>query len=393
MKPNYAFDGAISREALENHLARANTFAEWLSGIGSPEDNLRLLAQGGVKFAGRSIYRWGHESVLDAVLATARPLAEEAHRRDPDLILQAAIFEAVTPDIEKVPVPEWLFAEFGLPAETRNFRYAEMLYPAGSWETDHWGPGSSVPDMSRLETRMWFVYAAVRYFEIGVEAIHFGQVELMDHRDPDHRHWADMLARVRRRAAKGARRHFVLCDAHVPSGGLFYDGRLLFDFHSFPLRLEEVPDKPEEAVFLMGHLDSIYGRSRGGLTPSGWRCEHLPYLVEFDNFELSGHPGENTGRHWIWGYDEISWFAHQPADYRRRWLRYAWDWVRSHDPNGYLQMPGSRMIGPPARGLNWYWANHPSPAVPGGFGDEDAIREIWASQPRPAGRPGSHRPA
>jgi len=255
-----------------------------------------------------------------------------------------------------------------------------MLYPAGSWEVNHWNnPNSSVPDMSRLETRMWFVYAATRYFQAGIEAIHFGQVELMDHRDPDHRHWDDMLRRVRRQAAKKARRHFVLCDAHVPSGGLVRDGRLLFDFHSFPLRLEEIPDKPEEAVFLMGHLDSIYGRSRGGLTPSGLSCEHLPYLVEFDNFEESGQTGQNTGRHWIWGYDEISWFAHQQAEYRNRWLRYAWDWVRSHDSNGYLQMPGSRMIAPPVRGLNWYWANNPSPAVPGGFNQEDTIREIWTS--------------
>ncbi len=379
MKRDYSFDGSISRGVLENYLSRANTFAEWLSGIGNPDDNLRLLVHCGAKFIGRSIYRWGSESGLEALLATAIPIAAKAHRRDPDLILQASIFEIVTRDIEKIPIPTWLFAEFDLPPENRNFSYAAMIYPEGSWKVDHWAPGSSVPDMSCLETRMWFVYAAARYFQAGIEAIHFGQVELMDHRDPDHRHWADMLSRVRRLAVKNARRHFVLCDAHVPSGGIVHDGRLLFDFHSFPLRLEEVPDKPEEAVFLMNHLDSIYGRSRGGLTPSGWTCEHLPYLVEFDNFEESGRAGQNTGRHWIWGYDEISWFAHQSAEYRNRWLRYAWDWVRAHDPNGYLQMPGSRMISPPVRGMKWYWANKPSPAVPGGFGQEDTIRDIWAS--------------
>jgi len=48
-------------------------------------------------------------------------------------------------------------------------------------------------------------------------------------------------------AAKGARRHFVACDAHVPGGGFLRDGKLLLDFHAFPLRIEEVADKPCEA--------------------------------------------------------------------------------------------------------------------------------------------------
>jgi len=42
----------------------------------------------------------------------------------------------------------------------------------------------------------------------------------------------------------------------------------------------------------------------------------------------------------VWGYDEITWFAHQSKGYVGGWLRYARDWVRQTDPNGYLQMPG-----------------------------------------------------
>ena len=29
----------------------------------------------------------------------------------------------------------------------------------------------------------------------------------------------------------------------------------------------------------------------------------------------------------------------------------------------------------------WYYANQPSPAVPEGLGDEEAIRAIWAADP------------
>jgi hypothetical protein len=90
------------------------------------------------------------------------------------------------------------------------------------------------------------------------------------------------------------------------------------------------------------------GRRAGGITPSG-------------------RAGENFGGHWIWSYDEISWFAHQSREYRDQWLRYAWDWIRKTDPAGYLQMPGSRTIQPPVEGKGWYFANRRSDACPGGL--------------------------
>ena len=78
------------------------------------------------------------------------------------------------------------------------------------------------------------------------------------------------------------------------------------------------------------------------------------------------------------GYDEITWFAHQSPQYRSNWLHYAHDWVRQTDPNGFLQMPGSRTLVSPLDRKRWYYANKPCPAVPDGLGDEEAIRAIWA---------------
>jgi hypothetical protein len=54
--------------------------------------------------------------------------------------------------------------------------------------------------------------------------------------------------------------------------------------------------------------------------------------------------------------------------------------VRTTDPNGYLEMPGSRTETSPLNHHRWYFANVPSPAVPDGLGDEVAIREIWAKE-------------
>ena len=168
----------------------------------------------------------------------------------------------------------------------------------------------------------------------------------------------------------------VICDGHVPSGGLVREGRLLLDFHSFPLRIMEVPDRPQEAVLKVGFSDGIYGRSKGGVTFSGWKCDHLPYLVEIDNFGASRQPGKpNAGGIWVWGYDEITWFAHQTKEYRARWLQYAWDWLRDTDTNAHLQMPCSRTA--TSSDTRWYFANNKSDLVPSGSGDEAAIRAVW----------------
>jgi hypothetical protein len=311
-------------------------------------------------------------------LELAKTNSAKVHQADPELILQACVFEIVSREVEQIAVPDWAFRALGQPVEHRNFRYADMLYPSGRGR-DQWGRGASVPDISRPETKLWFYFAAASYIDAGAEAIHFGQVEIMNGNDPHAEHWWQVLSLVRKYAAGHARRHFVLCDGHVPNGGLLYKDRLLLDFHAFPLRVAEVHDHPQEGELRMGYVDGIYGRSRGGLTPSGWRCEHLPYLVELDNYGASRQPGQaGLGHFWVWGYDEICWFAHQSPDYRNRWLHYAWTWVREHDAAGYLEMPGSRSLDAPADGKRWYFANTPSPATPDGFGQEETIRRIWA---------------
>src|SRR5437879_13596692 len=126
-----------------------------------------------------------------------------------------------------------------------------MLYPNVRRLTP-WARTSSVPDVSRPETKLWFYFLAASYIDLGCEAIHFGQAEIMNGNDRSLEHWSQVLDLVRAYAAQHARRHMVLCDAHVPSGGLVRDGKLLLDFHSFPLRIMEVPDKQQKATLKVG---------------------------------------------------------------------------------------------------------------------------------------------
>lgn len=117
------------------------------------------------------------------------------------------------------------------------------------------------------------------------------------------------LKKVRAWVYPRARRHFVLFDAHAGSQGMMVGERSLLDFNSYPLRIKEVPEEPMRCVLEKGHLNAIFGKSPACVTPSGWRCDALPYLVEFDNFGVSDHPGvADLNDHYVWGYDEITWF-------------------------------------------------------------------------------------
>ncbi len=202
---DFHFDSSISRPVLENYLDRSISFTELLHddlnqprnkrGV-DPHDNVRFLLGSRAKFVGRALMLWGREGNLPAFLRTAKPYALALHKADPEIILQAAAFEIVTRGVESIPVPEPVFAEYGLPVESRNFRYRDMLYTNGRF-VNHWGGNGSVPDMSRIETRMWFYFLATSYIDAGIEAIHFGQVGLMDKNDPNHAHWIDLLGRAR----------------------------------------------------------------------------------------------------------------------------------------------------------------------------------------------------
>jgi hypothetical protein len=247
------------------------------------------------------------------------------------------------------------------------------------------GGRGGVPIINNLETRLWFYYLAASYIKIGCEALHLGQVGLIGAEDKDLNVYSEFLAKVRAYAKQHARRHLVLLDGHVPSGGMVKDGVSLLDFNSFPMRIKAVPGKwiagkPQEAILEVGHLDALFKRSKGCVSPSGWKCDSLPYLVEFDNFGKGPNPNVADPKSmFCWGWDEISWFAQQPEDYRNQWLRYAHKWIKQTDPSGHLQMPGTRMITCPNETLRSYFANTKSKSCPVGYSQEETIKEIWSA--------------
>ncbi|MDR1783441.1 MAG: hypothetical protein LBR13_04195 [Dysgonamonadaceae bacterium] len=392
-KSKYYFDGSISRETLENYLERAVTAGYFLcpgtpEGYSFPyrEDDIRMLKNIGAKFIGRAIYRWSEESKLGdpEFLDYAKKLIERMHEYDSEIIFQGCLFEHVSADANNLKIPDWVFKAFKLPVENRNFNVNEMIKRAGSdGQTLMASRGGGSPIVNNLETKMWFYFLAKSYIDIGCEAFHLGQVGIIGRDDPDKKHYSEILGMIRDYAKKHARRHYVLLDAHTPMRGFIKDGVSLLDFNSFPLRVKEIVDKPMEGMLEVGHSDGLYQKSLGAISPSGWKAESMPYLVEFDNFGVRRDPPLGTANlndHFCWGYDDITWFAIQTEEYRNQWLRYAYDWLKKTDPNGHLQMCVIRMISGPtaATTLRSYFANTKSENCPVGFSQEETIKAIWS---------------
>ena len=389
-KKSYQFDrNGISRKVLDNYLDRAITMV-YLLIPENPEgnrsypyhaDDIRMVKNTGAKFIGRAIYRWGGESLLNkpSFWDSSRSIISNLHKFDPDIIFQGCLFEIITQEVNQVSIPAWVFSAYGLSAAPRHFSYEAMLNKQGKF-VDHWRKGSSVPDISEQETQLWFYFLACSYIDIGCEAFHLGQVELIGMNDPEKRAWAEVISKIRGYAKKHARRHWVLLDAHVPKGGMLKDNKSLLDFNSFPLRIKAIPEKPYEGKLQVNHLDGIYTKSKGGISPSGWRCDHLPYLVEFDNFGRGKTLNvADTTSFFVWGWDEISWFSLQSAAYRNDWLKYAFNWIKETDADGHLEMPGTRMISCPNESQGSYRANTRTPACPIGYSQEETIKLLWES--------------
>ena len=124
----YSFDErGISRQVLENYLDRSITMV-YLLMPDKPEgrrvysyhaNDMRMVKDIGAKFIGRSIYRWGGESLLNKpeFWSKAKAFAGELHAYDPDIILQGCLFEIVTEEVNQVKIPDWVFKGYGLPVE------------------------------------------------------------------------------------------------------------------------------------------------------------------------------------------------------------------------------------------------------------------------------------
>ncbi len=364
------FDGSMPRKVLEYYLSHAAS-AQWISMSDTLEDDIRVILKTGLKFLGRAAGIWKGDMPEEEHFAKVKAAADKIHAADPEIILQACIFEALyREDVENVPVPPWVFEAFGLPKETRNFNYDACMFPpdAGTWDV--------MPDISKPETQMWFFYRGARYIDSGYEAFHMGQIHLYTGHDRGYKGIGKVLSMLRDYAKTHARRHKVIFDAH--SHSLVVDGKSLLDYNAMPLTRFPILDRPGEKLVLVRE-----GKSGGGISPEGVFEEALPFLYEYDNWggrdkwAYENQTYEERAWNQWWGGDQISWFATQPEEERNKFLDYTLKWTAVNTPDGFFLFPLMRGLGEGCVGDDRpYKMNNCSVDCPCGFSQEDAAAKL-----------------
>ncbi|SHO53221.1 hypothetical protein [Anaerocolumna xylanovorans] len=382
---NYYFDTIIEKDVLENYLSRAVTAAFFVH-TKTLEDDLRALKNMGVKFIGRASGIWEPDEDDEEHFSKSKYLADRVHEIDPDIILQACIFEAVYRHIENFKVPAYVFEAFGMETEDRGFCFEKMRFPQKP-RGFIWGEDGALPDINELETRLWFYYRATRYIDAGYEALHMGQIHLYTANDLGMVKMAELTGMIRDYARIHGRRHKVLLDAH--SHGISIRGKLLLDYHAMPFTRYPLLDRKGEKLVLVRE-----GFSEGGENPNGFCAEVMPYLMEYDNW--GGKVTEDFHRYsyeeraWMdwWGYDQIGWFANQDEEGQKHFLEYTYKWTAVNNVNAYFEIPFRRTLDKAAVYMkradnaamdyqDYYQINEKSPACPMGFSQEETVKRLW----------------
>ena len=164
---NFTFNGSMSKEVLRNYASRAVT--SWLVLEGNDvdpifEEDLRMHRRIGAKYLSRAAsFSWSgnwSEAQINTHFKLAKERAAIIHKADPEIILQGGVFEIIYKStVNNTPIPAWVFEDFGLPVEKRNFRYTDVAFPSGhELGPGFWGngPDAAVPKIANVEAQMYF---------------------------------------------------------------------------------------------------------------------------------------------------------------------------------------------------------------------------------------------
>ena len=368
------FDGTMPRKTLDYYLSHAAT-AQWIYLSDTLDDDIRLIKKAGIKFLGRATGIWKAEMPDEKHFELARKAAEKIHAADDEIILQACIFEFIYDEDMKVThIPSWVFEAFGLPVEDRCFDFYKAYY-------EDMYKGREVtcgfPDISRIETQMWFYYRAVNYINAGYEAFHMGQIHLYSSNDHSLKNIDKVITMMREYAKTHARRHKIILDAH--SHSIVLNGRSLLDYNAMPYTRFPMLDRPGERLVLVRE-----GKTGGGIDPDGVYQKCLPFLMEYDNWggkdKWAHEHLSYEQRAWAqwWGYDQIAWFASQEEEARNKFLDYTFKWTAVNNPDAYFAFPLRRPLesGEEVYGQGYYKLNNRTEACPDGFSQEDIAVEL-----------------
>jgi hypothetical protein len=397
---DYNFYGSMTEEQLQLHLNRSISMNGFVNDRFEPSYQMdmptywlevNMLANTNARFIGRACGLWGDEGWLNqgyfsAISTMVNDItAAYTNKGLVKPIIQGAILEEVSSQINNVYIPGYVLTEYGQPNSiAKKFTQSNIV------RYDN-GVATTKPDISKIETQMWFYYLATQYINAGIEALHLGDYQEMGKNDPNKINWSNWAGKVRQYAST-RNRGLVLLDGHTWGEYVNNTDLLLHDFHSGPQRGMGVGTPMWNSggqpiggsARISDNSCSWYKHMYGGQTYFGWSTPVLPFLIELDNY--GGIKLDNSNitlvnktppSCWnMWGFDEIQWFSAQSAAYRQAWLAYSRFKTKCLNPKGIFQMPGRRNIvtynnAGYTTGYTQYRAIHAY------WDDETVIKNIW----------------
>jgi len=113
------------------------------NGRGNLDDNVRMLTSVGAKYIGRSLCLWGAEADFLRNIERAKAETPKMLTADPDAMLEACVFETVSPKVEQIAIPDWVFTDLASQWSEEIFRLDGMTYPEG--QRRDWGRDARSP--------------------------------------------------------------------------------------------------------------------------------------------------------------------------------------------------------------------------------------------------------
>jgi hypothetical protein len=307
-----------------------------------------------------------------------------------DVMFEGFIAEHIGSNADATLIPDWLWSYMesqGINAVRtpspndaggRHYFHYPNFFDSSWRYIDRWGPGQSVPDITKTETKLYYRYLLKEYIDAGFESIWFGQLGLTGAADGNNDALYDLCQFARDEAAQRGYRHAVILTSHV--NGRYHDGQQILDYNCFPSRVRYSDHYPSGLEIDPGGDSTLIAITQN--------AEDMPVLLEIDNYGCSPPQVPFIGDG---GFDEISGYAYKEPWQRQAFLeQYYWE-MRTYYNNlcnnrVYLAMPGRRDICLP--GCSGELNTNPNVPYPSGYyspyaehcGDEDTIAALFAGQ-------------
>jgi hypothetical protein len=263
----------------------------------------------------------------------------------------------------------------------------------GRWSADP-ANEQSVPDITMLETQIYYAYLIAEYVDAGFEAVLFGQAMLTGARDTDNGAMHSLCNFAKKWTAARGYRQAVALSSHVFRVWEYPKSQPdkaqpLFTHLSWPTRLSYT-DKTPSGMQFSPDVQPVGKRHGGKELKLVMELPHdQPVLFEIDNYGMS-EAKEVCDE----GYDEITAFANKSPKQRSEFLKhYYYECRKWRNKDGgarvHLALTGYRWL---CAQVSLYQLPNGEPSKPVGIyvpykedgGEETTIAELFRSARSPA---------